>query len=84
MVVRRRLAVLLVAALTLTATACAAPEYDYVKNSADKTYFKVPRDWHRIDQERLDSWVNGDPDSAAGRLKKQLTWTVARAAGPPP
>jgi hypothetical protein len=74
--IRHRVAVLLTAVLALGA-GCAAPEYEYVKSAENKTYFKVPSSWHRIDQERLDSWLVGDPDSATAQLRQQLVWTVA-------
>ena len=63
--------------LLLSAAGCYAPPYEYVKNSADKTYFKVPASWRQIDEDRLKSWINGDPDSATAQARDQLIWTVA-------
>jgi hypothetical protein len=81
MTVLCRAAALIATALTLPAltlsTGCAAPQYEYVKSSAHKTYFKVPTTWHQIDQDRLDSWISGDPDSATAKARQQLIWTVA-------
>ena len=34
-------------------TACGAPQYTYVTDSAAKTYFKVPYGWHAISQSAL-------------------------------
>jgi len=34
-------------------TACGAPQYTYVSDSAAKTYFKVPYGWHAISQSAL-------------------------------
>jgi hypothetical protein len=53
-------------------TGCAAPQYTYVANSGQNTYFKVPHGWHAISATALKS-VTG---SSAG-------WTVAYEAGRP-
>jgi hypothetical protein len=34
--------------LAVTVSACAAPQFTYVSNSADRTYFKVPGGWHHL------------------------------------
>jgi hypothetical protein len=69
--------VLAVAALTITA-ACAAPEYTYVKNSGQKTYFKVPHDWQQTDTNPLENMLSGtNPDSAQAAVRQQNTWSVA-------
>jgi hypothetical protein len=82
-VVHRRVAALLVAVLALGgAAACGAPDYEYVKSSAHKTYFKIPANWHRIDQTRLDGWITGDPDSATAKLRQKMLWTVAYDGNP--
>ena len=51
-------AVLACAALS-AASGCAAPEYTYVANTANKTYFKVPASWHEIDQKALKPAATG-------------------------
>jgi hypothetical protein len=64
--------------LGATVTGCAAPQYTYVANSSQSTYFKVPHDWHQI-----------SPDALANVLQ-QVTgssgsgWTVAYQAGSKP
>ena len=34
--------------LGVTVTGCGAPQYTYVANSSQSTYFKVPHGWHQI------------------------------------
>lgn len=47
-------ATLLAAVVGMTGlTACGAPQYTYVTDSAAKTYFKVPYGWHAISQSAL-------------------------------
>lgn len=72
-------------ALVMTLSACGSPGYHYVKNSAEKTYFKVPSEWRKIDQKALDAALtNEDPDSASARLRPKLTWSIAYDADPSP
>jgi hypothetical protein len=63
-------------------TGCGASEYNYVTNSADRTYFKVPSGWQEIDQREL-----------AGRFGDGITtsttstpgfWMVGYDANPAP
>lgn len=63
---------------TLLLSACGAPEFEYVKNSDHKTYFKIPSNWEKVNQDALDEWaVGADPDSATAKIRDQLLWTVA-------
>ena len=56
------LALLLMGALaTVGLSACGAPSYTYVSNSAAKAYYKVPSEWHQISQKDLNAAL-----SAAG------------------
>jgi hypothetical protein len=69
-----------VAALVLATTiaACGSAEFTYVKNSDEHTYFKVPREWHRVDQTALDDIFRSDhPDSAAAAVRDQMVWSIA-------
>jgi hypothetical protein len=78
-----------VGAAVLTAaavlTGCGAPEFTYVKNSGEKTYFKVPHEWHQIGTDNLDETLGGtSPESASSQVRKQLWWSVAYDAAPDP
>ena len=70
--------------LTLAVAACGAPRYTYVKNSGQRTYFKIPSSWHKIDGDALAKVILGNPDSAATQVEKQLFWYVAYDADPHP
>jgi hypothetical protein len=64
---------------------CGAPAYTYVKNSGEHTYFKLPREWHRVDQNELDNALSqDDPNSAAAIARKQVVWNIAYDADAPP
>jgi hypothetical protein len=68
--------VLLLLASVGALLACGSPQYTYVKNSGDQTYFKVPTTWHKIDAKPIDPAVTGDsPDSAISRSRGM--WSVA-------
>jgi hypothetical protein len=71
-------------ALSLT-VACGDPEYTFVQNSDEKTYFKVPYAWTKIDQRPIDSMIGGTTEgSFADLLHKQRTWSVAYDAAEDP
>ncbi len=59
-------------------SACGAPQYNYVADSAAKTYYKVPHDWHQISQHDLNSALQAAGSSGAG------IWTTAFDAGTTP
>ncbi|MCW6009940.1 hypothetical protein K1W54_36160 [Micromonospora sp. CPCC 205371] len=72
-------------AATIIAAGCGAPEYEYVKNSEEQTYFKVPSSWRKVDQNALNVWAaDADPDSQLGKLRQQLMWNVAYDASGSP
>jgi hypothetical protein len=79
-----RTAVAVVAVAALALTACGAPEYEYVKNSEHKAYFKVPSAWGQVDQDALDSFVLGEEGSAQQRIGQETVWSVAYDAAEPP
>jgi hypothetical protein len=61
------LAFLLMGALaTVGLSACGAPAYTYVSDSAAKTYYKVPSQWHQIAQKDLDAALKAAGGSSAG------------------
>ncbi|AEV83007.1 hypothetical protein ACWT_1988 [Actinoplanes sp. SE50] len=76
------------AAVIITAvatTGCAAPKYTYVKNSEQKTYFKVPHEWHATATGDLDDVLSGtNPDSANAAARQQMWWSVAYDADADP
>jgi len=63
--------------LGVTVTGCAAPQYTYVANSGQSTYFKVPHGWHQIGESALDHELQTETGSSAG-------WQVAYEAGSKP
>ncbi|MEU5881693.1 hypothetical protein [Spirillospora sp. NPDC047279] len=72
-----RVAVASTAMLVTTLTACGAPDFTYVKNSTAKTYFKVPAEWHKIEQRELDNaMTSDDPDSAAAQARPKTMWSI--------
>ena len=71
--------------VALVAAACGAPEFTYVKNSDQKTYFKVPHDWQEIGTDSLDDSFSGtNPDSATAAMRQKLWWSVAYDASAAP
>jgi hypothetical protein len=60
--------------LGVTVTGCGAPQYTYVANSNESTYFKVPHGWHKIDGGALQK-VEADLQYPVGG------WQVAYEAG---
>jgi hypothetical protein len=71
-------AAIAVAAIIAVNGGCGAPEFTYVKNSGQKTYFKVPHSWHAIGTGSLDDVLSGtNPDSATTKLRQQMWWSVA-------
>ena len=64
--------------LGVTLTGCAAPQYTYVANSGQSTYFKVPYGWHKISDGSLYSELKAETGSSGSG------WTVAYEAGHKP
>lgn len=74
-----------VAAVIAGTGACATPEFTYVKNSDQRTYFKIPHGWHEIGTDSLDDVLSGTkPDSATSELRQRLWWSVAYDASADP
>jgi hypothetical protein len=64
--------------LGVTVSGCGAPQYTYVANSSESTYFKVPNGWHQIGASALDKELQAElGDSGAG-------WQVAYEGGGKP
>ena len=64
--------------LAVLVSACGAPAYTYVTNSDAHTYFKVPRDWQKIDSKELVKAISG------GATLPPSVWTVGYDANPKP
>ena len=64
--------------LGVTVTGCGAPQYTYVANSSQSTYFKVPHGWHKIDGGALQHAMEQALGSAGAG------WQVAYEAGTAP
>jgi hypothetical protein len=71
-------AVALLSVLALTA-GCGKAEYRYIANQDEKTYFKVPSDWHEINSAAVDEGFGppANPDSATALIQQRLTWSAA-------
>jgi hypothetical protein len=63
--------------LGVTVSGCGAPQYTYVANSGQSTYFKVPHGWHQIGASSLSGIVAKVMGGDAG-------WQVAYEAGTHP
>jgi hypothetical protein len=79
----------LVAAVCVTAVTlagCGQPEFTYVKNSEQHVYFKVPFNWHEVDQHEVENYFLGeDPESELGqRIGQMRPWSVAYDEADPP
>ena len=57
---------------------CGAPQYTYVANSGQNTYFKVPSGWHKISPSALSAELQAATGNSGGG------WTVAYEAGHAP
>jgi len=64
--------------LGVTVTGCGAPQYTYVANSSQSTYFKVPNGWHKIDGAALQKAMEAVLGSAGAG------WQIAYEAGRAP
>lgn len=60
---------------------CGGTDYQYVTNSADHTYLKIPNSWRPIDQQALDTAFNRDP---SGSGQGSGMWMVGYDAETPP
>jgi hypothetical protein len=84
---RRRViaAALLIMATVAALSGCGKAEFTYVANKQEKTYFKVPSNWHLVDQKPVDDFIGGvNPDSQAAQNAKSMYWSVAYDASDQP
>ena len=64
----------LLAGAVLTLSGCLSPQFTYVANSGDDTYFKVPYTWHKISDTSLNNELKSANSAGGG-------WTIAYEAG---
>jgi hypothetical protein len=65
--------------LGVALSGCGAPQYTYVANSGESTYFKVPHGWHQINGDALQHAMEAVLGGNAG-----AAWQVAYEAGSKP
>jgi hypothetical protein len=61
--------------VAVTVSACGAPQFTYVANTGESTYFKVPNSWHKIGNKALNAELQSSGSTA---------WMVAYEAGGKP
>jgi len=75
---RGRIVGLWMVLLSLTVAGCAAPQFTYVTNSSQHTYFKVPSGWREISATALAHAVGGSSSPQSS------VWTVGYDGSPRP
>lgn len=80
----RSAAMLLLVAAPLALAACAGSGYHYVKSSEDKTYFKVPENWHLYDEESVLGALEGALSKDEIEARRDTMWTSVFDADPDP
>ena len=80
----RSAAALLLVAAPLILAACAGTGYHYVKNTNDKTYFKVPDDWKLYDQNSVLDALKGSLSKDEIAQRRDTMWTTVFDASPAP
>jgi hypothetical protein len=86
-VTRRILPLGAVAAVLLLAglgAACSSTGYHYVKNSDDRTYFKVPDAWKLYDEEQVLQAYAKDLSPRERATERDTSWQVVFDASPKP
>lgn len=71
---------MIVAAIVLAA--CGASRYQYVKNSAQRTYLRVPGKWKLFDEDQI--LKNSEDSAEAKNSFKEQSWSVGFDASPTP
>jgi hypothetical protein len=66
------------------ASACASTGYDYVKNSEDRTYFKVPDSWKVYDEEEVFDLTTEGLSDDEKEVARELFWAVRFDGAPKP
>jgi hypothetical protein len=78
-----RLLTLVVAAGVLV-SACAGTGYNYVKNSEDRTYFKVPDSWKVYDEDEVFDLTTKGLNDDEKEVARDLFWAVRFDGSPRP
>lgn len=69
---------LMIVLAAVALSACGAPAYTYVADSAAGAYYKVPAQWHQISQKDINAAIQAAGGSSAG------IWSTAFDASPKP
>lgn len=77
----RRATAAFLGAGALLLAACGGSEYQYVKSSSDRAYFKVPKDWKVFDKEDI---VAASGNRLSANQESTLRFMVAFDADPKP
>jgi hypothetical protein len=78
----RALGTVLVMLVGVLAAGCVDSDYRYVKNGADRTYFKVPAGWHLYGEEELLDEASNSLSEDQRRARLDQGWQVAFDASP--
>jgi hypothetical protein len=65
-------------------TGCLAGNYQYVKSSSDRTYFKVPKEWKLFDENALLAGAKRELSNEEFDALKTSRWMVAFDGSPTP
>lgn len=67
---------------TLALAACGSSKYQYVKNTSQRSFVKIPSTWELYDEDQI--LQNSDDSAEAKDSFKQLSWSVGFDASPKP
>jgi len=73
-----------VLAVAFVGAACSSTGYHYVKNSDDRTYFKVPDAWKLFDEEQVLKAYAKDLSPRQRAAERDTSWQVVFDASPKP
>lgn len=81
---RRAITLMVAGLVAMGAVAGCSSEYNYVKSSSDRTYFKVPSKWKLFDEKDILNGVGGNLTDAQRQQELDDNWRVAFDAAPKP
>ena len=70
--------------IAVLGAACAGSGYHYVKNSDDRTYFKVPEGWKLFDEQKVLKAFGKGLSPREKQTERDTTWQVVFDASPKP